>query len=150
MALDYDWIIPGLAQGSYPQPLQAAYDEGFHCVVFCAMELQPTRFRPPHGKSAILIPMDDNEYVPVTLDDAQRLNRIAADCANHIRRGHAVLTTCAQGRNRSGLISALTLWKLRHVRSPADAIKLVKAKRRAPSGEALTNLMFERYILMQR
>ena len=148
-ALDYDWIIPGLAQGSYPEPLRAPYDNGFDVVVFSAMELQPKRFRPPQGKTVILIPMDDTEYSPITLDDDRKLREISRSLARHIRAGRKVLTTCAQGRNRSGLLSALTIVRLGHA-SPDKAIQLVKRKRNAPSGEALTNIMFERYIRMQR
>ncbi len=147
-ALDFDWIIPGLGQGSYPEPLIAPYEAGFDVVVFAAEELQPKRFRPPRGKTVILVPMDDTEYSPITYDDDRKLREISRGLARHIRAGRKVLTTCAQGRNRSGLLSALTMVRLGH--DPKKAIQTVKRKRNAPSGEALTNMMFERYILMQR
>lgn len=147
MSLDFDWIMPNqLAQGSYPQPLRAPYDHGFDVVVFSAMELQPKRFRPPRG-TVILIPMDDTEYSPITWDDHKKLSQISSQLARHVKGGRKVLTTCAQGRNRSGLLSALTMVRLGH--DPKKAIATVKAKRNAPSGEALSNIMFERYILMQ-
>lgn len=146
MALDFDWIAPNLAQGAYPRPPLSAYEHGFDVVVFSAMELQP-KLRPPKGKTVFLVPMDDTEYRPITHEDAKKLLDIARKLARHVRGGRKVLTTCAQGRNRSGLLSALTLVKLGH--RPDRAIQMVKSKRRAPSGEALTNIMFERFILMQ-
>ena len=147
MALDFDWIIPGLAQGSYPKPLRAPFEQGFDVVVFCAMEAQPKRLRPPEGKSYILFPMDDNEYVPVSMDDAVKLNELAATLAAHLRAGKKLLVTCWEGRNRSGLVNALTLMKA--ARMPAQkAIATVRQKR--PSRDCLTNPMFERYLLLQR
>jgi protein-tyrosine phosphatase len=144
MSLDYDWIAPGLAQGSLPRPAAAPFAEGFDVVVFCAMEAQP-KVQPPHGKVAILFPMDDNLYVPVTQEDAQELGKLAQALAQHIRAGRKVLTTCMEGRNRSGLVSALTLLRLGNT-TPQRAISLVRSKRTKP---ALTNPMFERYILLQ-
>lgn len=146
MALDFDWIIPGLAQGSYPRPLRAPYEQGFDVVVFCAMEKQPKRLQPPEGKSAILFPMDDNLYTPVTLDDAEQLHQLAAKLASYLRGRQNVLVTCREGRNRSGIVSALTLMRYRRM-SPEKAIETVRRNRSKP---ALTNPMFERYLLLQR
>ncbi|HEY5657332.1 MAG TPA: dual specificity protein phosphatase family protein [Myxococcota bacterium] len=145
MALDFDWIIPGLAQGSYPRPQGAPFDHGFDVIVWCAMEAQPTRLKPPAGKSSILFPMDDNPYVPITQNDARLLHGLADQLAKHVRAGRKVLVTCWEGRNRSGIVSALTLMRLKRMR-PETAINTVRKQRRKPS---LTNPMFERYLLLQ-
>ena len=57
--------------------------------------------------------------------------------ARRVRSGERVLVTCAMGRNRSGLVSALALHFLTGI-SGAEAARLVKARRH----NALTNRYF--------
>ena len=48
--------------------------------------------------------------------------------ARRVRRGRGVLVTCAQGRNRSGLVSCITLHLLTGMRG-AEAVAHVKRMR---------------------
>lgn len=138
-SLEFNWIVPGLAQGSYPLPPAAALDS-FDTVVFAAMEAQP-RVTPPPRKEAILFPLDDNPYIPVSHREAGALRQLATKLARQIRSGRKVLVTCMEGRNRSGLIVGSILIALGH--APRAAVELVKKRRSRP---ALTNPMFERYL----
>jgi protein-tyrosine phosphatase len=123
-----------LYQGSFP-PANVMLP--FDAVALCAMELQP----PPGTVRAPLVlytPLDDG---PVIHERDQRYaRRTAAELAKVLHRGGRCLVTCAQGRNRSGLVSALTLitlgWKA------DDAIKAVRDARE----NALSNPVFVDYL----
>lgn len=146
MAHDYHWIIPGLAQGSYPDPPKSAF-QTFDVVVFCAEELQP-RIQPPPGKHMFKLPLDDDIYRPIPPEVSAILHQAAHSIATYLASGNKVLITCAQGVNRSGLMSALTLMYALRM-SPRDAIKLIRSKRKTndPDLYALCNPMFEQYLL---
>jgi protein-tyrosine phosphatase len=66
---------------------------------------------------------------------------IAGWLARRIREGRTVLVTCQQGRNRSGLVTALTLVALTGA-SGNRCARAVKARRHSPYGEALCNRDF--------
>lgn len=62
--------------------------------------------------------------------------------ANHLRRGRSVLSSCAMGFNRSGLVTALTIIKLGV--APVDAIRMV---RQARGDRALSNPAFVQMVI---
>jgi len=141
--LDFNWIVPGLAQGSYPEPPGSAFAH-FDVVVFAAEELQP-KIKAPAGCYLFKLPMDDDIYRPVPAAAGQVLHQTASVLASYLAGGSRVLTTCAQGRNRSGILTALTMMYC--FRMPArDVIQIIQRKRK----HALTNTMFTQWLLATR
>ena len=137
---DYNWIATGLAQGSYPEPPESAF-EHFDVVVFAAEELQPNIQAPP-GCYLFKLPMDDDIYRPVPPEVGQVLHQTAHALASYLAAGNKVLTTCAQGRNRSGILTALTMMYAFDM--PAkDVISIIQRKR----SYALSNTMFTQWLL---
>lgn len=67
-----------------------------------------------------------------------KADKVSDTLADHIRDGRQVLSSCAAGLNRSGLVSAMTLMKLANMQ-PAEAVYTVR-KNRGP--EALFNPTF--------
>jgi hypothetical protein len=115
MRLDATRIAPKLWQGSKPVgPLR-----GFDAVAFCAAEHQPN----VAGIEVYNCPLHDDVLSPEETS-------IALSCARRVASivlsGRRVLVTCQQGRNRSGLVTALALhlltgwpgwWCVRRVKS---------------------------------
>ncbi len=141
-------------QSGFPFPFQQVPKCGVDVVVLTANDAQPDseslrnikRVYPNLG--GIRCPFLDTE----NLWEMPRIARIANDAADRIveklASGRVVLVTCAQGRNRSGLVSALVLMRRRGL-SGRDAVAQVRAGRNAamPLGEgALTNEMFVAYL----
>jgi len=132
-SIDASRIVSGLYQGSIPATGGAARRSGFHVIVLCAEEYQP-RGHEFEGPLVVHAPMDDGKITP-------ELWETAVQAATHVakarRAGKRVLVTCAAGRNRSGLVSALSLMMLEGL-SGRRAVALVKSKRQ----DALTNPYF--------
>lgn len=130
---------------------------GFTTVVLCAEEFQPPAVLPPlwepalrpvlqglsnipyAGVEVIYAPNDDSFERPPTRDQLALAVKASGIAADRVRNGGNVLITCMQGRNRSGLVSALTLHRLLGV-SGFQAVEMVQ-RRRAPV-PALTNPHF--------
>ena len=136
-------IVPGLWQSGFPNDFEFLKKAGFDLVVFCARELQPDVEDMKHlkfrcGLSVVCAPMDDcdmvGEELRRTLETAARA---ASEVARCVREGGSALVTCAAGRNRSGLVSALSLVLLHGVPGSV-ALEVVKRKR----AKALTNESF--------
>lgn len=144
---DYNWIIPNrIAQGGYPGASPSLF-QTFDVVVYMAMEAQP-KMRLPPGKIALYGPIDDDIYRPLPREVGAELHKIAAECARQAAWGKKVLITCMQGKNRSGLITALTLLKMYPAWTPEQAITIIRRNRRLRDGsQALGNTMFEMYIM---
>lgn len=120
---------------AYPVP----YAHPFDVLVLCAQEIQP-RFR--HLDIEVFhCPMDDN-YDHMPREDKERSILCAPRVARRLRAGKRVLVTCHQGRNRSGLISAMAL-VLAHGMRPSEAILAVRGARM----HALQNPQFLRFLL---
>lgn len=125
--MGYRFVIPRLAQGSVPTgPLH----RDFHTVVLCAEELQDL---PIVGVEVLKAPMDD--AVPSSREIDLAFN-VARQVASRWRQGRRVLVTCAMGRNRSGLVTGLTLMMLGM--TDAEAIRAIRSARK----NALTNRHF--------
>lgn len=145
MALDFHWIVPGVAQGSYPQPLSEAFKH-VDTIVFCAEEKQPRATKLPPGKRVVRFGFDDDIYRPIPAEAGVLFHQMAHQLAREVASGRKVLITCAMGLNRSGLMTALTMMYCFRM-SPSDVVKLIRARR---SKDALMNPIFERWILNQR
>ena len=145
--VDYSWILPQrLAQGGYPGAHPGLFS-AFDVIVYMAEEAQPKIATPP-GKIALYGPIDDDIYRPVPPAIGHELHRLAQECAKHASWGKRVLITCMQGKNRSGLVTGLTLLKLYPSWTPEQAITLIRRNRRFGGGDyALSNTMFEQYLL---
>lgn len=131
--MGYSYIIPNvLAQGSYPEP-GTPLSQFFDVLVLCAYELQPPSSEYP-DVTVIHVPLDD------TLTPTPEQIRLAVaagrNVATRLRSGQRVLTTCAQGRNRSGLVTGIALETL-GVRA-RQAVRHIQSNRK----DALTNPVF--------
>lgn len=137
-------IHPGLWQGSWPPPGDWLARKGFNTLVLCAEEYQPPRFvHPAHaafgipgttaanpwpGVEVIYAPNDDdfdNAPPRETLRLALKAGRLVATRLGQRRK---VLVTCNQGKNRSGLVSALALYFHLSISGKA-ATKIVQLRR---------------------
>jgi protein-tyrosine phosphatase len=141
--VDASRICHGLYQGAAPASSHAVTSAGFQVLVLAAVEVQP----PEHalvGLDVLRCPLTDDPTRPLT----EREWSAAVACAKAVRRrlvrGQSVLVTCAQGRNRSGLVSALTL--IQSGWQPQEAIRHIKQHR----DFALTNPRFVEALLSRR
>lgn len=125
-----DAVAPGLWQGARPE---GDLSRRFDVLVLCALEFQP-RGHEVVVPTVVHAPMDDAWLTPREAKIAMDASRVAADA---IERGKRVLSTCHMGLNRSGLVSALTLLRLRW--TPEEAIAAI---RHARGPNALTNPSF--------
>jgi len=106
MNLDINQIAPNLFQGANPPKGDVLHAQGFTSLVLCAREWQA-----PAKEYANLkvthAPMEDGPYIPKAT-----AHRAAKFAAAEVAKGHKTLIVCNMGWNRSGLVSALTLWNL--------------------------------------
>jgi hypothetical protein len=131
---DADSIVRGLWQGSAPPADGTLKKLGFDRVVLAAMEYQPEG-RLFEGVRVQHCPLDDS--LNLSREEASRAEQCAQSVARGIRRGENILVTCMAGRNRSGLVTALTLRELTGM-TGAQAVAIVQSKR----PNALTNPHF--------
>lgn len=103
-------IGPRLYQGSKPPFGRNVQRAGFDILVLCAIEHQP-RSRAFPGVHVVHCPLDDADHLPSDFEWelAKQTGKFVADC---VRAGGRSLITCMQGRNRSGLVTALALHTL--------------------------------------
>ena len=133
----YNIIVPGgtLYQGDAMSAATAAGK--FDTLVLCAEELPRAALMLPKGVRVIEAGIDDAELSP---KEAWIAQNAARSVVRDLGYGRKVLVTCFAGRNRSGLVSALTLKRMGY--SGAEAIEAVRRARK----NALTNESFVRYL----
>src|SRR5277367_218130 len=132
-------ITSGLWQGSVPPQGRTLARSGFHVVVLCAAEHQPGAENFPNVDVARIDLIDDG--TPLTQAHFDKALFLSAHLCRAIRRGRNVLVTCMQGRNRSGLISSLTLARMTGC-DGRTATRAVQERRISPFGPALTNAQY--------
>jgi protein-tyrosine phosphatase len=93
---------------------------------------------------------DDVLYVRWPIDDGPVPDRRALSAIEHlvvaaIEGGTAVIALCSMGRNRSELVAALALMRLRSMPG-REAVDYIRSK----NPEALNNEEFVRYLLEER
>jgi hypothetical protein len=132
--LEASFIAPNVWMGSRPPIGGAVARAGFRVLALCAMEWQPPADCYPDVE-VLRIALNDAE---LGREDARAACRVAARLYERVRQGQKVLITCSQGRNRSGLITAMTLAGLTGC-SGEKAIRAVRGRRNSPFGPALTN-----------
>lgn len=140
--LDVSLVAPGLYQGSEPPPGRALHDAGFDLVVFCAKEIQPDHGWYP-GVDVVYCPLGDSRE-PMTDPEWELAVRCGQFVADWIETGGCADVTCAHGRNRSGIVTVLTLYLLEdNAFSGPELIHLVRAARGMPLGRpTLSNPSF--------
>jgi hypothetical protein len=134
MADDFNRVVARLHMGCAPPPGDWWRDT-FGVIAFCAQEYQPG----PEGFPRIIkCPIND---AVLNGKEAQLATLAARQVVRSLQQGERVLVTCMQGRNRSGLVTALALLMLGA--SPNNAIKLVRAAR---GSTALSNQSFVQWL----
>jgi Dual specificity phosphatase, catalytic domain len=129
MQNDFNRIAPKLYMGCAPPP--GNWWQGkFGVIVFCAKEYQPSDEGFPR---VIRCPIDDAN---INGRDAMKAVQAAREVCKALHAGQRVLVTCMQGRNRSGLVTALAL--IMNGVSAQSAIQMIQSAR----PNALTNPSF--------
>lgn len=101
-------IIPFLSQGAMPIEGDAVAKGGYRVLVLCAEEYQPPAANFPGLEDVLYAPNDDSG-APFTALQQVIATMAAHRVADYVRRRKHVLVTCAMGKNRSGLVTALAL-----------------------------------------
>ena len=115
-------IDEGLWQGAYP----LWPPHGFDVIVLSAEEIQPEASHFP-GVEVVRAPMADTGEYPSS-EEIQHADAAADYVVKALEDGKRVLTTCAAGRNRSGLVNALVLTK-KYGMSGEDAMRHIQHAR---------------------
>jgi protein-tyrosine phosphatase len=118
----------------------------FDVLVLMAEEAQPDMLVYP-GKKVLRAPIDDGD---LTERDERRIARILPDVIAAIRTNKRVLVTCMAGRNRSGIVVALALVHLLPCWTSDKIISLIRMRRKAFSGPAMSNPAFVERVRQER
>lgn len=119
-------ILGNLWMGSAP-PIGLGVAQHFDHLVLCAKEYQlPPECFP--GVEVIYAPMNDDGS-PMTAEEMQIAIRAAGKVIRRLVDGRRVLSTCRQGRNRSGIIAALALCLGPPKLNPAKAVSKIRFAR---------------------
>ena len=94
------------------------------------------------GVEVIYAPNDDRSDTPPTKEQLLGALRAARVVTERVKASKRVLVTCMQGRSRSGLVSALSLYLLGV--KPSEAVNIIKNKRQR---HALSNPRFVEALL---
>lgn len=127
-----------LAVGPRPPMGSAVARGGFHMLVLSAESYQPPASRFP-GVHVLHVPLNDDGR-PMTNAERAAARRAAGIVVRELARGHHVLVTCEQGRNRSALVAAIAL-----VLTGQQRPRAIATLRRMRTN-ALTNQDFERML----
>lgn len=132
-------IVDGLFQGGFPPPGDGLKQSGINVLVLCAKEWQDASAYP--GVNVILAPGDDDrrpERLARFVDGWKRAGHEVAEC---VKAGNAVLVTCMQGLNRSGMVTAFALRELTGMSGKNIVVHIQKHRE-----NALFNETFAKYI----
>jgi len=137
--VDITGVGPRLYIGSAPPYGALLRAMGIDMLVLCAQEHQPASllFR---EIEVVYAPLDDDKRFPTEVEWSVATDA-ARKAAEAIKAGRTVLVTCWMGKNRSALVTALTLHMLTGW-SGRDIIKHIKKVR----PQALTNDYFVRIL----
>ena len=102
-------LLKGLWIGSAP-PTGPLVGERFHVLVLCAVEYQPLDEQFPNVQ-VVHAPFSDAGF-PMTEDEAETAIAAGEVVSHFVRKRKNVLVTCAQGRNRSGLVAGIAMAKI--------------------------------------
>ena len=91
-----------------------------------------------HLFAYVYFPMPDGKTF-----DVKGVETLSSLMAQSVFAGHRVLTHCHAGRNRSGFVNAMALWKIVPGMTGRKALELVRERR----PNAIDNPYFEKYLL---
>ena len=134
-SINADRIVPRLWQGANPPQGVTLKNAGVQLLVLCAEELQYPDSAFP-GVLVLRAPMQDSRSVPV-----ETAMLAAEQVARAWKEGLRCLVCCHMGLNRSGLVTALTLWRATGA-SGRRCAAMVREKRYG----ALSNPWFSAYL----
>lgn len=125
--------------GSAP-PIGYHVGKYFDCLALCAVEYQCPECFPGVEITQAFINDDGSR---MTREEMFQAVRAAGKVISWLGQGKSVLVTCQAGRNRSGLVCALTLCRGPLKLKPASAIKLIRDAR---GSQALSNTDFVSFL----
>lgn len=133
-------IIDNLYMGGAPPTDSVDLSKDFDCLVLSAIEFQP----PDHYYKGVNIhrALINDDGSPMTFKEMQYAIRAASYVIKKLNEGKRVLVTCWQGRNRSGIITALVL-TFGFGKTPEEATSMIRSAR-GPS--ALGNEYFNSFL----
>jgi len=131
--LDVSQIAPKLYQGSFPDPAKRIERAGFQTLVLTAAELQPDARAYGSAVEVLRCRLADNPEGP-TRYEWNAILTVAAAIDRRLRGGRRILVTCAQGRNRSGIVMAVVLHRLYNW-SGEKCVRWIQSRRQ----DSLTN-----------
>ena len=133
-----------LWQGTYPPTGDALARLGFDVVVLAAEEYQP----PAEKFEDVVVIHAPNDDAPIQYGgDTALALRVSDKVARALHDGKKVLSTCAAGLNRSGLVSAFALLRVRPELSGKHVIEMI---REARGPWACSNADFARAIMAMK
>jgi protein-tyrosine phosphatase len=138
---DCNRILPRLYQGARPPRGETMAMHGFQVIVLCAEEYQPRSASFGAIARVYHCPFDDDQETPLAHATLRMVKNTAAFVARDLRLGARVYVSCNQGRNRSGLVTALAIRELLGT-SGREAKAWVQVRR----PNALTNAIFAGYL----
>lgn len=118
-------VLGNLWMGGVP-PIGNPVSKHFDCLVLAAMEYQCPWDYP--GVEVALAPLNDDGS-PMTRDEMSHAVRTAGRVSKWLIEGKSVLVTCRMGKNRSGLICALTLCCGPTQLTPDQAVVMIREAR---------------------
>lgn len=163
---DASLVIYGIYVGSHPAfdgativPGDKLVAAGFNVCAPCAAELQSVK--PSPGLNVLHCPLHD-DYETVQNPAKLTLISLLVDSIVSLHRTESkILITCAEGRNRSAMIAALSLKRILGIPGE-EAIKLVREARnpavinnshgwyKQGRNYVLTNEAFEKYVITEQ
>ena len=119
--------------------------DSFDLVIFCAKDFAPPpqalQDRSPHRPRAYHAPLVDSPTTPITAEETYIASQAANHAAQTFASGKRVLITCVEGKNRSGLVTALVHHMLTGD-GGAAAVRHVRERRVRVDSPALANRSF--------
>lgn len=125
-AVDASRIVEGLYQGSMPPVGLWVRQAGFDTLVLSAKEYQPSTSSFP-GVCVVHVPLDDAKPSAAEKRSIELAGRLVA---SEVARGRRVLVTCAAGKNRSGIITAVAMRHLYPGATRTEIVDRIRARRR--------------------
>ncbi len=136
---DASRIAGNLWMGSVPPP-GPYVSLNFDALVLCAVEYQcPDAFQ---GVATIAVPLYDHGF-PMTIEEGKLAVQAAGRVIKWLAENKKVLVTCHQGRNRSGIVTAIALCKGPAGLTPQQAVTAI---RKARGDNAMRNKDFLRFL----
>ncbi len=137
--IDATYLMQRLSIGGAPPRGRYVATAGFTALVLCAEEYQPRSSYFPGLAHLLHCPLDDAKP---TEREVERAMETAMYVAELYQAGEDILVTCIAGRNRSGLVCALSMQLITDM-PMGDIVEYIQAARvDSMGGAALQNPHF--------